>query len=421
MKIAFLYRQYNSAATINDHINAFSLYSQNKITYFNIASDHLSYLTLCKFDALIIHYTISIFDNANLPASLKELIRLFPRKKIIFIQDEYRFVNTVIELLNYLKIDVLFTCIPTQEIEKVYPKEKCPNLIKINTLTGYVPNELLQIPRPPYEERQLDVIYRARKISARYGRLALEKWQIADKFANDAAAYKLNCDLSYEESARIYGQAWNEFIAKSKAALGVESGASVFDFTGEITQLVKEYETQHPDASFEEIEAKCFPGLDGLIYVNQISPRCFEYAALGTLMILYEGDYSGILIPYRHYIPLKKDHSNMAEVVKAIRDPELWQTITNTAYIEIACNDQYSYKGFIAQFDQVMQQYQTKYYSKFHLLLDRLKAWYTQISLTIQSLPERAINNKLMLKLRYRFKHRMFPFSLKNRSQIIQE
>ena len=100
--------------------------------------------------------------------------------------------------------------------------------------------------------------------------------------------------------------------------LGVESGASVFDFTGEIQSKVEQYEKENPGADFYEIRDKFFKKEDGKISLNQISPRCFEAAALKTLMILYEGEYSGILVPWRHYVPLKKDHSNIRKKKKKL-------------------------------------------------------------------------------------------------------
>ena len=45
--------------------------------------------------------------------------------------------------------------------------------------------------------------YRARKISAAYGSLGREKWLIADRFLMTAKRFALNCDISYEEAARL--------------------------------------------------------------------------------------------------------------------------------------------------------------------------------------------------------------------------
>ena len=49
------------------------------------------------------------------------------------------------ENLNKLKIDILFSCVPESEINKVYPKKILPNLKVINVLTGYVPISIKKI------------------------------------------------------------------------------------------------------------------------------------------------------------------------------------------------------------------------------------------------------------------------------------
>ena len=52
-----------------------------------------------------------------------------------------------------------------------------------------------------------------------------------------------------------------------------------------------------------------------------ISPRHFEAAAFRICQVLFEGEYSGVLRPMVHYIPLKKDFSNFDQVVGLIGDP----------------------------------------------------------------------------------------------------
>jgi hypothetical protein len=175
-------------------------------------------------------------------------------------------------------------------------------------------------------------------------------------FLEATRRYNLATDLSYEEKNRLYGEKWYQLLTSSKCVLGVESGASVFDFTGDIQSSVERYLTEHPQAEFEEVRDKFFAAEEGKIHVNQISPRCFEAAALRTAMILFEGNYSGILKPWQHYVPLKKDFSNIEEVVSAIKNPALLQTIADRAYREIAMNPLYSYQHFIAGFDEVIEQ-----------------------------------------------------------------
>jgi hypothetical protein len=51
-------------------------------------------------------------------------------------------------------------------------------------------------------------------------------------------------------------------------------------------------------------------------------------------MVLFEGRYSGVLKPHRHYIPLKKDFSNFDEVVAKIRDVEGLQEMVDRTFDE---------------------------------------------------------------------------------------
>ena len=72
-------------------------------------------------------------------------------------------------------------------------------------------------------------------------------------------------------------------------------------------------------------------------------------------MILYEGEYSGRLKPWQHYVPLKKDHSNMEEVVTLLRDDERAQAIVDRAWIEVARASENSYTAFSSLVDQILE------------------------------------------------------------------
>ena len=94
---------------------------------------------------------------------------------------------------------------------------------------------------------------------------------------------------------------------------------------------------------------------EGKIRLNQISPRCFEAAALRTAMVLFEGEYSGVLEPWRHYLPLKKDFSNFEEVLAALRDDAGLQRLVDRTFEEVASNPKHSYQTFVQQFDEVIE------------------------------------------------------------------
>lgn len=344
------------ASTVTDHLDAFGKFSSHKVTQLSFIRQLPKRLDLNRFDAVVIHYTVAIgyMSEHYIDQAARQRIRDFKGMKVVFIQDEYRAVNTVLATLEFLKVDVLFTCVPEGEIEKVYPKQILPGVVKVNTLTGYVPAKLLVYPAPRIADRNIDVGYRTRKPPYWLGALGYEKWQISDRFEALAQGEGLNLDLSYDESRRIYGERWIEFVASCKTMLGVESGASVFDFEGNLQRQADIYVSEHPDATFHEVQEKFLQPYEGLIRLNQISPRCFEAAALRTVLVLFEGEYSGILQPWRHFIPLEKDFSNLKEVIARIKDDDFLQEMADRTYDEVANNPRYSYKAFVSYFDETI-------------------------------------------------------------------
>jgi len=342
----------HEAATVVDHVEAIRRWSRYDVFVLPMFGDLPDEVDFAPFDALVIHYNLVMSSDVFLPPLARWRISQFQGPKAAFIQDEYRFVDATVSVMRTLGIGVLFTCVPEDQVELVYPEAALPQLRrKVTVLTGYVPEELLGAPVAPYDARRVDVAYRGRRLPAWLGSLAQEKVLIADHFQADAPAYGLSTDISTSEDDRLYGEAWIDFVRSSKATLGVESGASVFDFDGSIEQAITGYLSAHPDATFEELHRRFLADVDGRIRLNQISPRCFEAAALGTLMVLYPGDYSGILEPRRHYVPLEKDHSNMAEVASAIRDRSTWERITSQAREEVALNPRYSFQAMVQTVD----------------------------------------------------------------------
>jgi hypothetical protein len=68
-------------------------------------------------------------------------------------------------------------------------------------------------------------------------------------------------------------------------------------------------------------------------------------------MILYPGHYSGVVSPWKHYVPLAKDHSNMDEVVEILRDSARAEAMILCAYNEVALNPEYGPARLVARLD----------------------------------------------------------------------
>jgi hypothetical protein len=345
------YRPFD-AATVVDHIEAIRTWSRYDVFVLPMLGDLPDELDLDAFDCVVIHYSLVMSFDAYVSSLARWRISRFTGLKAAFIQDEYRFVDDTVAAMGAMGINVLFTCVSQDQVEAVYPHRALPQLDRtVTVLTGYVPDHLVARPVVPYEARDVDVAYRGRILPPWLGRLARQKVEIAERFAADAPAYGLVVDISSREEDRIYGEHWVRFISGAKATLGVESGASVFDFDGSIERAIRDHLAADPGATFAELHERYLAPVDGRIRLNQISPRSFEAAALGTLMVLYPGDYSGILVAGRHYVPLEFDHSNMDEVVAAIRDQETWARVTEAARTEVALNPAHSFRSMVALVD----------------------------------------------------------------------
>ncbi len=372
----------SNASMVIDHINSLYRYSENEVYVLSdiiknngnipnniklIDSNDSKKIdnVLDLFDCVVIHYSLTLALETYISHKLKQKLRDFEGLKVLFIQDEYRFLDKTIENINFAGIDLIFSCIPTKEIPKIYKKSELPNVKIVNVLTGYTSEYLSYFPIKPFKKRKYDVSYRGRKYPLWHGRLGFEKWNIAKQFIIDAKKYKLKTNISVEENRRYYGYSWIEFLQNTKAVLGVESGASVFDYSGEISAKVEIYENllknskkktlSEEKAELDEYRKKFFKDIEDRYEFSQISPRIFEAISLKTVLILYEGNYSGILKAWKHYIPLKKDHSNMNEVVDVLKDDKKCAEMVSNAYIDIVLSEKYSYKKFVQSFDREIE------------------------------------------------------------------
>ena len=344
------------AATVTEYLDALHKYSAHRVHEVSMLHHFPSQIDLDRFDVVITHYSLSIGPLLYhyLGPALIDKLKCFRGLKAAFLQDEYREIQTYWKHINELGIELLFSCVPEEEIAKVYPAEKVPHLRVVNVLTGYVPERLLKQTVLPVAQRPIDVGYRTRQMPFWLGRLGHEKWFIAEEFQRRASSTDLMLDLSTKEGERLYGDAWTDFVASCRAVIGVESGASIIDFDGQLERRVEEYVAKRPAASFEEVFKLFLAPFEGSLHLHQISPRCFEAAALRTPMVLFDGAYSGVLTPQRHFIPLNKDFSNFDDVLGKLRDHAYMQELADRTYQEVALNQAFSYRAFIEKIDRVL-------------------------------------------------------------------
>lgn len=281
-----------------------------------------SYLTDVAFDAIILTQTFlsarqDPFMRLRLENVFGELLRS-PVFKIALPQDDYTCSKILDRWMCDWRVDVVYpVCVNDWHV--LYPSYSQIGRLR-QGFTGYINENLIQRTRSSrhISERITDVAYRAANLTPVFGRMGQIKAEFGDRFLKAASGLSLCTDISSRPEDTILGSCWYDFIENTRCMLGVNSGSSLLDPEGGINHAVFHYLQRHPKASFEEVEAACFPGLDGKYEFTAISPRNLECALFGTVQILAPGAYGGFLKPWEHYIPLEPDMSNFNEVASLL-------------------------------------------------------------------------------------------------------
>jgi hypothetical protein len=240
--------------------------------------------------------------------------------------------------------------VPEKSLDYIYPSLEFSKTRFVTNLTGYVPEELqesIQTDLEPPSKRTIIIGYRGRPLPIRYGQLGFEKVQIGKTIKKFCKKFGITHDIEWHEESRKYGLEWYKFLSQCRAMLGSESGSNVFDFDGDLDRKVRLFRYFHPFASQATIYEKVIKPLEIKGAMNQVSPRIFEMAVSKVVMILLEGEYSGVLYKDKHFIPLKKDYSNMQEIFAKLNDQSYIDRMVNAVYEDIILSEKYSYKNFV--------------------------------------------------------------------------
>lgn len=241
-------------------------------------------------------------------------------------------------------VDRILTPI-SNDLEVLYPRSIKTKEFR-TALTGYVKSG--PIPQTALlRDRPIDLGQRVRDMPPHLGRLAQAKSKQAVVMATAATSVGFKVDVSTRVEDSFIGAAWFDFLSSCKFTVGMKGGASLHDPYGLTHTKVQAYLARHPEASFDEIERKCFNGKDLKYEFTAISPRLFESSMAGTCQILQRDEYLGVLEPWRDYIPLERNFSNVNEVVSTMRDLDKCQEIVTNAQIALVDSQLFDYSQLV--------------------------------------------------------------------------
>lgn len=354
LKILVLYDEAaTQTATVIEHLQAFKAHSSGPVFFARAVRGAPLAVDLACFDVVIVHYSVRLTFPAFVSQEYASALATYPGLKVLFIQDEYEATEQSRTWMDRIGFQLVFTCVPPQYVEEIYPKARFPHTDFVTTLTGFVPDRFEHLqPTRPLRERKTVLAYRGRALPYWYGVMGQDKQNIGVRMRELCQARGVPCDIEWDDKKRIYGEAWYEFVGGARATLGTESGANVFDFHGEIRRSIEAELAKNPSFSFEEAFARYLEPHEGRVRMNQVSPRIFEAVALRTALVLFEGQYSGVVQPWTHYLPLKKDFSNADQIFERLADVEGLQVMVDRAFEDVIGSRKYSYGAAVAGYSQ---------------------------------------------------------------------
>ncbi len=342
--------------TTLSHLYCFRDYSGHRCHYLNVAFSGIPKLVWrIPFD-LVIFDTLFLCTRWNREGFKRLAEKVTPLKKldapkIGLPQDEFISTDILCDFVNGMGLTAVFSVAPESEWPNIYDTVDREKVRLHRVLTGYLSRRTLStIDRLAAKglPRRIGVGYRtAGRPYAWFGRHGFLKQDIADLFLEEAPLRGIPIDISTANRDTILGNDWYRFLLSCRYTIGVEGGTSILDRDGSIHERTLAYVREHPEASFSEIEAACFPGLDGSFGLSAISPRHLEACATRTCQVLTEGAYNGILSPGVHYIELRRDFSNIEEVLELVASDRLREEMTGRAHDEVVASGKYSYEAFV--------------------------------------------------------------------------
>lgn len=360
-KVLLVYRFGNQPmrTTTSEHLFSFQKYCPYPIDYWNIESEPGPTREQAQqYDLVLFHYLFlthhwggraTFRDNMRRVAVLREV----PGLKVILPQDEFYRPDLFCDFIRDFGIHGVFSVAPEAEWEKIYRGVDFRRVQFFRVLTGYIDEDKQRmIEGLARADRQRDIAIGYRTAGKPYfwfGRHGYLKQQIADAFLERATARGLPVDISTSNRDTITGDDWYRFLMRCKYTIGVESGTSVLDWDGSIHEKTQAYAARHPQAEFAEVEAACFPGMDGGCNLFAVAPRHLESCITRTCQILTKGEYQGVLRPNVHYIEIEKDLSDVDRALDLVASDHLRTEMVERVYRDVVASGKYTYRRFVEE------------------------------------------------------------------------
>ena len=325
---------YEALSYINDWKEAFENSDELDVTSLNILNQRHAHSYLQKhikeFDLIILMHSV-LGDNVEIIIPFEQVLKERTGKLLSFVGNEYDLMLKKKAFLQNVDADYIASQLPHEAHTFVY-KELSAQLID----APHALNE--NIYRPSKSNKVYDIAFSGAKYVIFIG--DQERNNLIETMANLTPQLKNKINIG--RNTNLPRNLWVELLQSAKATVGAEAGTYYLDRNGSLLEQSKEYVQQNPDANLDDLLEKIFDNTS-IEYVSgkAISSRHFEPVGTKTCQILLEGNFNGILKEGEHYISVKKNFSNLKDVIDVYSDHDLRNQIVERAYAYISENHTY--------------------------------------------------------------------------------
>jgi hypothetical protein len=308
-------------------LNAKVCNMSNLIEYFH-------YLRRIGHYSLIIILHSATGDNMSILLKTAEWFKKRLGKLVVFIGNEYNLMADKIKFIRSVEADYVCSQLPFEAACWLYRDCKRSQILVL----PHALNPKLYFP-DPCSHRTIDIGFIGHLYHNFIG--DMERTNLIQFFQRNGRGLGMSCDI---RTQRLPREEWAQFLRRCRGILGAESGTYYLDRTGQIIEDVKKYAQRHPKVSFQEIYDLYFKNRQNCVSGKAISSRHFEPIGTKTCQILVEGEYNGILKADEHYIGVKKDLSNIEDVIQRFKDNSYRRSMVERAYEYVMDNHTYRHR-----------------------------------------------------------------------------
>jgi hypothetical protein len=296
------------------------------------------------------------------------------------------FIQDKIEVLREIEPDFIATQLSLEAGQYLYGDLKRSRVVAI----PHALNPARYHPDIPQNRRPVDIGARTYKYIAAMG--DRERNQIVEYFQNPRFAKELVVDIRTDPQSRFDAAGWAAFLNSAKATISTEAGSFFLERDDATVRRIMEYartvgrsrgqvcydrvrsgflkkvlprfvrsavmklvessgaETSYRAVasltderiSFDDIFERFFKAYSSPVSGKCISSRHFDAAGTNTLQIMFPGRFNGILDADVHYLALRRDFSNIEDVLARLRDAEFRRGMTDRTYEHVLTHHTYS-------------------------------------------------------------------------------